>query len=62
MTNRHHDLGLHKEEVNHSQKRHFCFFFFDEERKCIVNNFEWKILNDNIARDSQLEETEYTGN
>ena len=30
--------------------------------KCIVNNVERKIPNDNIARDSYLEEIEYTSN
>ena len=33
-----------------------------KREKCIVNKVEWKIPNDNIARDSHLEETEYTGN
>ena len=33
-----------------------------EREKCTVNNVEWKIPNHNIARDSHLEETEYTGN
>ena len=33
-----------------------------KREKCIVNNVEWKIPNDNIARDSHLEEMEYTDN
>ena len=33
-----------------------------KREKCIVNNVEWKNPNDNIARHSHLEETEYTGN
>ena len=33
-----------------------------KREKCIVNNVEWKIPNDNITHDSHLEETEYTGN
>ena len=33
-----------------------------KRKKCIVNNVEWRIPNDNIAQDSHLEETEYTGN
>ena len=33
-----------------------------KREKCIVNNVEWKITNDNIARDCHLEETEYTSN
>ena len=61
-TNPHHDLGLHKQEVSLLlSETTFLLFFFDEERKCIVNNVEWEIPNDNIARDSNLEETEYTG-
>ena len=39
-----------------------AFFSLMKREKCIVNNVEWKILNENIARDSHLEETEYTGN
>ena len=33
-----------------------------KREKCIVNNVEWKIPNDNIACDSHLEGTEYTSN
>ena len=33
-----------------------------KSKNCIVNNVEWKIPIDNVARDSHLEETEYTGN
>ena len=37
-------------------------FSLKMREKCIVNNVRWKIPNDNNARDSQFEETEYTGN
>ena len=39
-----------------------AFFSLMKREKCIVNNVKWKIRNDNIARDSHLEETEYDGN
>ena len=32
-----------------------AFFSLMKREKCIVNNFEWKIPNDNIAHDSDLE-------
>ena len=60
--NPHHDLGQHKQKVTYSQKRHFCFFSLMKREKCIVNNDEWEIPNDNIASDSHSEEIEYTGN
>ena len=39
-----------------------AFFSLMKKEKCIVNDVEWEIRNDNIACDSHLEETEYTGN
>ena len=32
-----------------------AFFSLMKREKCIVNNVEWKIPNDNIAHDSDLE-------
>ena len=63
-TNPHHDLGLHKQEVSHllSETTFLLFFSLMKREKCTVNKVEWKIPNDNIARDSHLEKTEYTGN
>ena len=50
--NLHIDLGLHKQEVSHLlSETTFLGFFFVKE-KCIVNNVEWKIQNDNIAGQS----------
>ena len=59
MTNLHLDVGLHKQEVSETT---FLLFSLMKREKCIVNNFELKIPNDNITRDSHLEETEYTDN
>ena len=39
-----------------------ALFSLMKREKCIVNNNEWKIPNDNITCDSHLEETDYTGN
>ena len=62
MANPLHDLGLHKQEISYllSKTTFLLFFSLMMKEKCIVNNVGWKITNDTNARNSRLEETEYT--
>ena len=61
--NSHSDFGLLKQEVSQllSEKTFLLLFSLNMREKCIVNDVGWKIPNDINARDSHLEETEYTG-
>ena len=56
-TNPNHDLGLQTQEVSHllSETTFLLLFSLVKREKCIVNNVEWTIPNDNIARGSHLE-------
>ena len=63
MTNPHHDLGSTTRSKSLTLRNDIsALFSLMKREKCIVNNVEWKIPNDNITHDSHLEETEYIGN